>query len=65
MMTTQIIPVIEIMAIDFKAGCCAKINTPNPAIVVMADKRMEDLKDDKFFFPVLYSCNNPSIIKRL
>ena len=65
MITTQTIPTIEITAMDLKAGCLAKIKTPNPAIVVMADKRIEDLKEEIFFLPVLYSCNKPSMIKRL
>ena len=65
MMTTQKIPMIEISAIDFNAGCFAKIKTPKPTMVVIADKMMEDLKDDRFFFPVLYSCSKPSMINRL
>ena len=63
--TTQRIPMMEINAIDRKAGCFAKIKTPIPAMVVIADNMIEDLKDERFFFPVLYSCNNPSMIKRL
>ena len=65
MMTTQRIPMMEINAMDCKAGCFAKIKTPMPAMVVMADKMMEDLKEERFFLPVLYSCNNPSIINKL
>ena len=37
---------IEIAAIDFNAGCLAKINTPKPATVVIADKNIEDLKEE-------------------
>ena len=58
-------PMMEMNAMDRKAGCFAKIKTPMPAMVVMADKMMEDLKEERFFLPVLYSCNNPSMIKRL
>ena len=65
MITTQIIPTIEMAAMDLNAGCFAKIKTPNPVIVVMADKRMDDLKEERFLLPVLYSCNKPSMIKRL
>ena len=65
MMTTQKMPMIDIKAIDFNAGCCAKIKTPKPAMVVMADKIIDDLKEERFFFPVLYSCNKPSIINKL
>ena len=65
MMTTQRIPMIEINAMDRNAGCSAKIKTPSPAMVVTADKMMEDLKEERFFFPVLYSCSRPSIINRL
>jgi hypothetical protein len=43
MMTTQAIPTIEIIAIDFNAGCFANINTPKPAIVVIAERKMDDL----------------------
>src|SRR3984957_530337 len=63
--TTQQIPIIDINAIDFNAGCFAKINTPKPVSVVIADKKMDVLYDDKIFFPVLYSCNKPSIIYKL
>ena len=58
-------PTIEIRAIERNAGCFANIKTPRPAIVVMADNRIDDLKEDRFFFPVLYSCNRPSIINKL
>ena len=64
-MTTQSIPIIEMNAIDRNAGCRAKIKTPNPAMVVIADKKMEDLNEERFLRPVLYSCSRPSIIKRL
>src|SRR5579871_1014455 len=43
MTTTQAIPTIEIIAIDFSAGCFAKIKTPRPAMVVMAERKMDDL----------------------
>ena len=65
MITTHTIPIIEMAAMERSAGCLANIKTPNPAMVVMADKKMEDLNEERFFLPVLYSCNNPSIIKRL
>ena len=41
--TTQEIPMMDIRAIDLKAGCFAKIKTPSPAIVVMADIKIDDL----------------------
>ena len=63
--TTQTMPVTEIKAIDFNAGCFAKIKMPSPATVVMADKKIDDLKEDKFFLPVLYCCNKPSMMKML
>jgi len=50
--TTHRIPVMEIKAIDFSAGCFAKIRTPKPAIVVIAERKMEDLNDERFFLPV-------------
>jgi hypothetical protein len=65
MITTQRIPTIEMKAMDLNAGCFANIKTPSPAMVVIADNIIEDLKEDRFFFPVLYSCNNPSMMKRL
>jgi hypothetical protein len=37
------IPIIDKLAIENKAGCCAKIITPIPHIVVRADKIMEVL----------------------
>ena len=43
MITTVEIPRIETMAIDLSAGCCANINTPTPATVVIADNRMDSL----------------------
>ena len=43
MITTVEIPRIETRAIDLSAGCCANINTPTPATVVIADKRMDSL----------------------
>src|SRR5580765_2183127 len=63
--TTQEMPMMEISAMDLRAGCLAKINTPRPAIVVMADRNIDDLKEARFFFPVLYSCRRPSMIYRL
>ena len=42
MITTLRIPMMEMNAIDFNAGCCAKINTPNPAMVVMAERKMDE-----------------------
>ena len=63
--TTHTIPIIEIMAIDLNAGCFANIKTPSPAMVVMADKKIDDLKEERFFFPVLYSCNKPSMMNIL
>ena len=65
MITTQKMPMIEMKAMDFNAGCFAKIKTPKPAMVVMADKIMDDLKEERFFLPVLYSCNKPSMINKL
>ncbi len=53
------------LAMDLKAGCSAKISTPKPITLVMADKRMEVLYEARFFLPYLYSCNNPSMIKIL
>ena len=63
--TTQIIPMIEMPAMERNAGCLANINTPNPAIVVMADRKIDDLKEERFFLPVLYSCNRPSMMNKL
>ena len=65
MITTQQIPIMEIKAIDFNAGCFANTNTPKPVMVVIADKKMDVLYDDNIFLPVLYSCCKPSIIYRL
>ena len=65
MITTQMIPMIDITAMDFNAGCFANISTPSPAMVVMADKNIDDLKGERFFLPVLYSCSRPSMINKL
>ena len=50
---------------EFNAGCFANIKTPNPKIVVIADKKIDVLATESFFSPVLYSCNNPLVIKML
>src|SRR5258708_4211892 len=65
MITTQEMPMMEIRAMDLSAGCLAKINTPRPAMVVIADRKMDDLKEARFFLPVLYSCRRPSMMYRL
>ena len=41
--TTQRMPMIEMIAIDLNAGCFANINTPRPAIVVIAERKIDDL----------------------
>ncbi len=51
---TQTIPIMDIAAIDRKAGCCAKINTPKPAMVVTADKKIDVRIDWKIFLDLLY-----------
>src|SRR5690606_3441370 len=63
--TTHSIPITEIMAIERSAGCRAKMSTPSPTVVVMAESRMDDLYDETFFLPVLYSCSKPSMMKIL
>ena len=45
-MTTQRIPMIEMNAMDCKAGCLAKIKTPNPAMVVTEDAAADGPRDD-------------------
>ena len=37
---------IEIPAIERSAGCFAKMRTPSPAMVVMAERKILLLKDD-------------------
>ena len=51
MIKTHTIPRMEMAAIDLNAGCFARIKTPKPAMVVMADKKIEVLKEDRFFRP--------------
>ena len=63
--TTTLNPRTEIKAIDFNAGCSAKISTPIPTIAVKAEKKIAVLCAPNIFFPFLYSCNNPSIMKML
>ena len=58
-------PSIDNQAIDFSAGCLAKIKAPKPSIVVTVAKNMEDLCDDKTSFPDLNFCVNPSVMKML
>ena len=40
---TDRIPIIDIVATDFKAGCLAKIKTPIPNKVVITESRTETL----------------------
>ena len=40
---TDNIPIIDMMAIDLRAGCTAKINTPIPSNVVIPDNITETL----------------------
>ena len=60
---TENIPMMVIKPIDFSAGCDAKIKTPIPIMVVMAEINIPVLYDVKFFCPVLYSFINASVIK--
>src|SRR3954471_7333534 len=46
--TTQLIPMMETSAIDFKDGCFAKIIAPSPRIVVIAEKKIEERKEERF-----------------
>src|SRR5690606_21307684 len=55
--TTPNIPIIEIVAMDLNAGSFANISSDSPVMVVIADSTMEDLNEDWYFLPVLYSCN--------
>ena len=41
--TTQMIPMIDMAAMDLNAGCFANTSTPSPAMVVMAERKMDDL----------------------
>ena len=41
------IPITDTSAIERSAGCLAKINTPNPIIVVMADNKMDDFTEQR------------------
>jgi archaeosine-15-forming tRNA-guanine transglycosylase len=43
-------PVTEINAIDLNAGCFAKIKMPSPEMVVMAERKIDDLKGRQIFF---------------
>ena len=65
MINTENIPIIVINPIDFNAGCEAKIKTPIPIIVVVAEIKIPALYESKFFCPVLYSFINASVIKML
>jgi hypothetical protein len=38
------IPIMETRAMDFKAGCCAKIKMPVPKMVVTPDNKIDVLK---------------------
>src|SRR4051812_7560141 len=62
---TQTIPMMDIPAMERKAGCCAKIKTPSPEMVVKAESKIEVRMDARFFFPAAYSCCKPSIVKIL
>jgi hypothetical protein len=46
-------PIIDIDAIERRAGCFAKISTPNPAIVVAADKNIDARIDGRNFLSIL------------
>jgi len=41
--TTERMPITDMVAMDSKAGCRAKMSTPIPAIVVSTEKKMDVL----------------------
>jgi hypothetical protein len=59
------IPITETNAIDFKAGCFAKISTPVPTIVVIPESKIDVLNDKILSLLNCNFCNNPFVIKML
>ncbi len=54
-------PISETRLMECKAGCFAKISTPIPKIVVMADRRIEVLCVVSNFSPLPYSLSSPVV----
>ena len=62
---TENMPMMAIKAIDFKAGCPAKISTPMPKIVVATDSKIEVLYVGNSTFPKVCSFCRAIVIKIL